>query len=322
MNFLEPQRLWSLFIVVGLVAVYVLLQLRKSEYTVRFTNLALLDSVAPRRVNWRQHVAVSLALLTLAFAIALFAQPSKVDRVPIEVTAEVTVVLTVDVSLSMQAADVEPNRFTLAKSTAVGFLDELPSNFKVALVSFSGTATLEVAPTQNRSKVDAAIGGLELAERTATGEGIYSALEVIEQEQAQFSGEGVAAKAPAFIVLISDGHRTVGRSQVLAAEAAAAAQVPIFTVALGTPMGVIESQGERVAVPVEIDELKEIADISGGRAYVASTPDDLLDAYESVDMQLEYREQEVDATSDYVPYLLLLCLASTVAGLFVASRWP
>lgn len=322
MNFLEPQRLWFLIIVLVLVVVYGLLQLRKSEYTVRFTNLALLDSVAPRRANWRQHVTVSLALLTLAFAIALFAQPSKVDRVPIEVTAEVTVVLTVDVSLSMQAADVEPDRFTLAKSTAVGFLDELPSNFQVALVSFSGTATLEVAPTQDRSKVDAAITGLELAERTATGEGIYSALEVIEQEQSRFSGEGVAAQAPAFIVLISDGHRTVGRSQVLAAEAASEAQVPIFTVALGTPAGVIESRGERVAVPVEIDELKEIADISGGQAYVASTPDDLLDAYESVDMQLEYREQEVDATSDYVPYLLWLCLASTVAGLFVASRWP
>lgn len=321
MNFLEPQRLWFLLIVLGLVLLYVLLQLRRGEYAVRFTNLALLDTVAPRRVNWRQHVAVALALLTLAFAIGLFAQPSKIARVPIEVTAEVTVVLTVDVSLSMQADDVSPDRFTLAKSTAIGFLDELPSNFEVALVSFAGAAALDVAPTQDRSKVAAAVDGLQLAERTATGEGIFSALSVIEQEHAQFSGDG-AEKPPAFIVLISDGHRTVGRSQVDAAQAAAAAAVPVFTVALGTSEGIIESEGQQVSVPVEIDELQEIADISGGRAYVASTPDDLLDAYDSVDTQLDFREQRVDATSDYIPYLLLLCLASTVAGLFVASRWP
>lgn len=321
MSFLAPQRLWLLLILGGLLVLYVLLQHRKSEYAVRFTNLALLDTVAPRRVNWRQHVAVGLALLTLAFAIVLFARPSRVDRVPIEVTAEVTVVLTVDVSLSMQASDVEPDRFTLAKSTAVSFLDELPSNFKVALVSFAGAAALEVAPTQNRSKVAQVIEGLALAERTATGEGIFSALDVIEQEQAQFASDG-AEKPPAFIVLISDGHRTVGRSQVDAAHAAAGAKVPIFTVALGTAAGVIESRGQAVPVPVEIEELQEIADISGGRAYVASTPDDLLDAYDSVDTQLDYRDQRVDATSDYVPYLLLLCLASTVAGLFVASRWP
>ena len=321
MNFLQPQRLWFLLIVVALVALYVALQRRKGTYAVRFTNLALLDTVAPRRGNWRQHAAVALALLTLAFAIGLFAQPSKIDRVPIEVTAEVTVVLTVDVSMSMQATDVEPDRFTLAKSAGVRFLDELPSNFKVALVSFAGTAALVVAPTQNRSKVEEAINDLQLAERTATGEGIFSALDVIKQERAQYSADG-EAQAPAFIVLISDGHRTVGRSQVVAAEAAAAAQVPIFTVALGTSDGIIESRGERVPVPVEIDELQEIADISGGRAYVASTPDDLLDAYDSVNTQVEFREQQVDATSDYIPYLLVLCLASTVAGLFVASRWP
>ncbi|MEJ7742067.1 MAG: VWA domain-containing protein [Nocardioidaceae bacterium] len=190
MSFLEPQRLWLLVIVGLLVVLYIVLQRRKSEYAVRFTNLALLDTVAPRRVNWRQHVAVGLALFTLAFAIGLFAQPSKVDRVPIEVTAEVTVVLTVDVSLSMQADDVEPDRFTLAKSTAVRFLDELPSNFKVALVSFAGAAALDVPPTQDRSNVAGAIESLRLAERTATGEGIFSALDVIEQEQAQFAVEG------------------------------------------------------------------------------------------------------------------------------------
>ncbi|MGI8888214.1 MAG: VWA domain-containing protein [Nocardioidaceae bacterium] len=321
MSFLEPQRLWLLLLVPGLMALYFLLQLRKSAYAVRFTNVALLDTVVPRRGNWRQHTAVALALATLAFAVALFAQPSKVAHVPIPLTSEVTVVLTVDVSLSMQATDVSPDRFTAAKTAAKDFMAHLPSNFKAALVSFAGNAAVEVPPTQDRAKLTDGIDGLYLTERTATGEGIYTALDVIQQELAQFStpkGE----TAPAFIVLISDGHRTVGRSQADAAGAAAEAQVPIFTVALGTPAGIIESAGQRIPVPVEIDELAEVAKISGGKAYVADTPDDLLNAYSSVDAELEYQEQRVDATSDYVPYLVALCLLSTAAGLFVASRWP
>ncbi len=116
MNFLEPARLWLLLVIPLLIAGYVLLQYRKSHYAVRFTNMALLDNVVPRRVNWRQHVAVGLAMLTLAFGIVLFAQPSKVVKVPRE--TGVTVVLTMDISLSMDAEDVAPNRITAAKDTA------------------------------------------------------------------------------------------------------------------------------------------------------------------------------------------------------------
>jgi Ca-activated chloride channel family protein len=124
------------------------------------------------------------------------------------------------------------------------------------------------------------------------------------------------------IVLISDGARTVGRSQVSAANAAKEQGVPVFTVALGTEAGTITNQGETVAVPVEIEQLQQIADISGGKAYVAESPDDLLSAYEDVDGRLVYSYERQDATSQYMGYLVLLSLLSTAAGLFVASRWP
>ncbi|MBA3309411.1 MAG: VWA domain-containing protein [Nocardioidaceae bacterium] len=318
MSFLEPARLWLLVLVPLLVVLYVLLQYRKRHYAVRFTNMALLDAVVPRRISWRQHGAVALAMLTLAFAVVLFAKPSAVVKVPRE--TGVTVVLTIDVSLSMQAGDVSPSRFAAAKDTATEFLSQLPPAFKVSVVSFARFAEVVVPPTVDRARVSTAIDSLQLSEYTATGEGIYTALDVVEQSLAGTSApEG---KLPAMIVLISDGARTVGRSQVDAAGAAKAQGVPIYTVALGTPEGVIFSRGETVSVPVEIEQLQQVADISGGKAYVAASPNDLVEAYEDVDGRLVYTEERRDATSEYVGYLVMLALVSTAAGLFVASRWP
>lgn len=317
-GFLEPQRLWLLLVVPVLVAVYVGLQYRRSHYAVRFTNLALLDTVAPRRVKWRQHVAVLLALLTLTFALALFARPTDLVKVPRR--SGVTVVLTMDVSLSMASADVPPDRITAAKETAKEFLTQLPPGFKVSVVSFAQYAEVIVPPTVERLVVTRAIDALQLAEYTATGEGIYSALDVVKQSLG--TTEAPSGKLPAMIVLISDGARTVGRSQVSAAQAAKEQGVPIYTVALGTESGTISNRGETVAVPVEIDQLQQIADISDGMAYVAESPDDLLNAYRDVDGRLVYSYEDQDATSQYIGYLVVLSLLSTVTGLFVASRWP
>ncbi|MEP6664860.1 MAG: VWA domain-containing protein [Nocardioidaceae bacterium] len=318
MNFLEPVRLWLLLLVTLLIAGYVVLQYRKSHYAVRFTNMALLDSVVPRRVNWRQHVAVGLAMLTLAFAIVLFAQPSKIVKVPRE--TGVTVVLTMDISLSMDAKDVSPNRISAAKDTAKEFLGQLPPAFQVSVVSFARHANVVVPPTIDRTEVSTAIDDLRLKEYTATGEGIYTALDVVKQSLG--TTEAPDGKLPAMIVLISDGARTVGRSQVAAAQAAKDQGVPIYTVALGTDSGTITSRGQTVAVPVEIQQLQEIADISGGKAYVASSPSDLVSAYQDVDGRLVYGSERRDATSQYIGWLVLMSLVSTAAGLFVASRWP
>jgi Ca-activated chloride channel family protein len=232
----------------------------------------------------------------------------------------VTVVLTMDVSLSMESTDVNPDRISAAKETAKEFLTQLPPAFKVAVVSFARYATVVVPPTVDRQKVTTAIDGLHLAEYTATGEGIYSALDVVKQSLG--TPDPASGKLPAMIVLISDGARTVGRSQVSAANAAKAQGVPVYTVALGTTSGTITNGGETVAVPVEIGQLEQIARISGGKSYVASSPKDLVSAYQDVDGRLVYTKERQDATSEYMGYLVLLSLLSTAAGLFVASRWP
>ena len=319
MTFLEPVRLWLLLLIPLLVGVYVVLQRRRGRYAVRFTNLSLLDAVAPRRVNWRQHVAVLLALVTLSGALLLFAKPSGLTKVPRQTA--VTVVLAMDVSLSMQATDVAPDRISAAKSTAQEFLDALPADYKVAVVSFARYADVVLAPSTDRAAVDDAISGLTPQEYTATGEGIYAALDVVKQALAG-STPRPGDPVPAMIVMISDGKRTVGRSQVAAAEAAKAQGVPIYTVALGTSDGVIQTQGEQISVPVEIGQLEEIAKISGGRSYVAASPADLLDAYKDVHGQLFFETVRADVTSRYVGWLVLMSLLSTAAGLFVASRWP
>ncbi len=321
MSFLEPHRLWFLLVVPGLLVAYILLQRRKNIYALSFTNMALLDAVVPSRVSWRRHLAVGLALLTLAFGIVLLAQPSKVVRVPASVKSHFTVVLALDVSLSMAATDVAPSRIVAGEVAAKQFVAQLPPNFEAGLVLFAGKATLAVAPTTDRSAVTKALDGLKLGERTATGEGVYTSLDVIKQQLGQTHTD-VSAHVPALIVMISDGYRTSGRDQNDAARAAKAQGVPIYTVAVGTPSGVVTAQGQMVGVPVKVDELEEISRISGGKSYVASTPDDLLDAYHAVGEQLVYTTQRRDNTSDYLPFLVLLTLLSTAVGLFAAPRWP
>jgi Ca-activated chloride channel family protein len=324
MSFLEPVRLWLLLLIPLLVLLYVLLQLRKSHYAVRFTNLALLDTVAPRRVNWRQHVAVSLAMVTLGFGIVLFAQPSKVVTIQVPVQVRLPVVLTMDVSLSMGATDVKPSRIASAQRTAKQFIDELPARFEAGLVTFSREADVVVPPTQDNERVKQAIDELTLDEYTATGEGIYSALDVIEQATDGVRRRGGEDVPLGVIVLLGDGAQTVGRSDLQAARDAGDMNVPIYTVSLGTEDATIISEGQEIPVPAAVDELRQIAELSGGEAYVAESPEELLDAYRSLTQLVAYEErtERRDATSDYVGYLVILALVSTAAGLFVATRWP
>jgi Ca-activated chloride channel family protein len=221
----------------------------------------------------------------------------------------------------MAATDVAPSRIIAAEGAAKDFLAQLPSNFKAALVQFAGEATLVVPPTTDHAEVAAALDGLQLGERTATGEGIYTSLGVIQQELGAVEKDA-SGHIPGLVVMLSDGYRTAGRNQNDAAESAKEQGVRIHTVAVGTPEGVVSAQGDTISVPVKTDELEDISRISGGQAYVATTPDDLLEAYDAVSRQLVYTTERRDATADYLPWLVLMSVLSTIAGLFVASRWP
>ncbi|MFM8861617.1 MAG: VWA domain-containing protein [Acidimicrobiia bacterium] len=175
-TFLSPWRLLLLGLVVVLGIVYVLFQRRRARYAVRFTNLELLESVAPRRPGWRRHVAAVVQLVALAVLIVALAQPVHDIKVPRE---RATVILALDVSLSMEATDVRPSRIEAAKSAAISFLDDVPPQVNVGLVTFAGSARIRVTPTTDRDAVRVAIEDVPLADGTAIGDAIDASLDAL-----------------------------------------------------------------------------------------------------------------------------------------------
>src|SRR5215212_2424004 len=265
LSFLAPGRLWLLLLIPLLVGLYLWLVQRKRNRSMQVSK-TMFDLVIPRDRTWLRHVAVGLSILSLLTLTVAFAKPKDQVSVPRE---RATIVVTIDVSLSMEATDVAPNRIEAAKAAAAAFVNTLPPKFNVALVSFAGTATTLVPPTLDRGAVTAAIRSLRPQASTAIGEGIYTSLAALAQVPPD--PDNPKAVAPARIVLLSDGKTQVGRPSDQAAMAARAQSVPIYTIAYGTPDGYIDIGGRREPVPVDRAELARVAKISGGEAYTASS---------------------------------------------------
>ncbi|GAA1594720.1 MULTISPECIES: VWA domain-containing protein [Kribbella] len=316
-HFLSPGRLWLLLIVLAAVAAYLILQRRRTAYALRFTNLALLDRVAPRRPEWRRHLTVALVLLAATSSVVAFARPKAVVKVPRE---RATIVMTIDVSLSMMATDIDPSRLGAAKKSAKQFVGQLPAKFNIALVAFAGTATIVVPPTTDRAVVLRAIDGLQLAESTGTGEGIFAALQAITQVPPDPSHPN--EPAPARIVLESDGKRTVGRTIQEAAAAAKAKNVPVYTLTIGTQSGFIEMDGIRERVPPDPGEMQEIARITGGKAYNAESADQLDNVYKDIGSSVGYDKQDKEVTSRFAGIAMLLTFVAGAAAIATATRFP
>jgi Ca-activated chloride channel homolog len=319
-TFLAPAWLWLLLAVAALLALYIGLQLRRRAYAVRFANLDLLGKLAPRRPGWRRHLAFALLLLALASLTVAMAKPTRDTRVPRD---RATVMMAIDVSLSMRAEDVEPNRLEAAQAAAKEFVGLLPPRVNLGLVTFSGTASVAVAPTTDRAAVLRAIDTLELAERTAIGEAIFSCLDAIRTFQAQLQGQdaaGADAAAPARLVLMSDGSNTWGRSPEQAVGAAKQAEVPVSTIAFGTDGGFIELEGDRVAVPVNHEQLQGIAEGTGGSYYAAASAEELSSVYRDLGSQIGYTIERREVTTWFVGTGLLLAFAAAAASLVWSNR--
>lgn len=317
MTFLAPGRLWLLLLVPLLVLAYFLLQRRRRRYAMRFTNLALLSRVAPRRPAWRRHVAMVLMLVTVGLMVTAFARPQTEVRVPRE---RATIVVAVDVSISMRADDVSPDRLRAAQEAATEFVGSLPKKFNVSLVSFAGTASILVPPTTDRGAVDRAIDGLELAESTATGEAIFTSLDAIKQVPNDPAHPN--EPAPARIVLLSDGYRNVGRSVEQGVAAARQAHVPIYTIAFGTPFGTVDIEGQRTPVPVDEDTMREIAQQTGGQTYTAESGKELEQVYADIGSSVGYTTEEQEITSWWAGLGLLAAMATAGTSLFLLGRLP
>ncbi|SEG84822.1 Ca-activated chloride channel family protein [Thermomonospora echinospora] len=315
MTFLSPGRLWLLAIIPLLAAVYVLLQLRRRRYVVRFTNLALLQQVAPRNPGWRRHIAAGLFLIMLTLMCIGFARPATGVKVPRD---RATVMVAIDVSLSMMAKDVAPNRFEAAKAAAKKFIGDLPARFNVGVVAFAGGANVVAAPTGDRAAAIASIDTLVLAKRTAIGEAVLTCLQSIRSFDAQAGQD----PPPAHIVLLSDGDNTTGRSVPEAIDAARAVRVPVSTIAFGTPYGTVEIDGETTPVEVNKLTLSGLAQGTDGKAYEAADNDQLSQVYANIGTSLGWRIEHRDIAARFTGIALLFALAAAGASLAWFSRLP
>jgi Ca-activated chloride channel family protein len=314
-RFLQPWWLLSVLPVLALAGLYLWRQFRRRAYAVRFTNVDMLRTLAPRGLGWRRHVSAVALLLGLFTLAAAMARPSIDTEQPLE---RATVILAIDVSLSMQADDVAPNRIEAAQEAAKKFVAELPPDYNLGLVSFAKAANVLVSPTKDRAAVTTAIEGLTLAEATATGEAVFTSLEAIRS----VPSDGATELPPARIVLLSDGYRTSGRSIEDAAAASAAANVPVSTIAFGTDSGMVDIRGGMQRVPVDRASLESLAETTKGYFYEAASVSELKQVYEDMGSSIGHRVQAREVTQWYAGAGLLFGLLAGALSLLWTSRLP
>jgi Ca-activated chloride channel family protein len=317
---------WFLLFVViaGIVAGYIVVQRMRRKRMMRFTNLELLETVVPKRPSRLRHLPAIVLVAALMLLTTAMAGPTAEQRVP---RNRATVLLVIDVSLSMQASDVRPTRLQAAQVAAKSFTEGLTPGVNLGLVSFAGTATVLVAPTTDRVPISRAIDGLKLTESTATGEAIFAALQAIEGFSQVVSGpEG---PPPARVVLMTDGKQTIPtpdgddpRGAFTAARESANRKIPISTISFGTDQGQVTIEGRTTPVPVDDESMREIAKLSGGEFYKAATAEQLRAVYDTLGEQIGYEIKDTDASRPWLILGTLTALAAAGSALFIGQRLP
>ena len=354
MRFEWPELLWLLLLVPVLVGVYLYALRRKKKASVRFASLMLVrDAIGPGQTI-RRHLPPALILVAMIAAIVAMARPSATLTLPSEY---MTLILAIDVSRSMQAADVAPNRITAAQQAVRAFIEELPRNVRMGIVSFAGTAQVVQTPTESREDLLNAVNRFQLQRATATGSGLLVSLTQllpdagIDLESAVFDtsfsrwGSGAASLdkarkkddkaakkdftpvppgsyASGAIILLSDGRRTTGPDPLEAAKLAADRGVRVYTVGFGTKEGGLIG-GEEWSFYVRLDEetLKSVAAITGAEYFYAGTADDLKKVYQNLQSKigLEKRDTEIGAIFSALTALLVV-LAAVLSMLWFHRR--
>jgi Ca-activated chloride channel family protein len=316
MHFLSPGWLWLLLVVLGLAVVYLLQQLRRKRYVARFSNVDLLASIAPKRPGWRRHVTFVLLLLALAVLTTGLARPTSNVRVPRE---KATVMVAIDVSISMQATDVLPDRLDAAKKAAEDFADLLPPKINLGLVSFAGSANVRIPPTTDRDAFKASVDSLQLQESTAIGEAVFACLDAIDNFTRNNTAAG-DAPAPARVVLLSDGTNNTGRSISAAITAANDDKIPISTIAFGTQDGTVDIQGQTQRVPADIPALRGLAQSTGGAFHTAASAEELKSVYADIGSQIGYTTTRKDISWRFLGIGLILSMCAAAGALLWSGR--
>jgi Ca-activated chloride channel family protein len=305
MSFQAPLFLIGLVVVPIAIAALLFARRKPSKYVIRFPATATLAAVAPKHGRVRKHLPPTLLMLALAGMAVALSRPEATVAVPVE---RASVMLVTDTSGSMNATDVAPNRLTAAKQAADRFLENVPEQLQVGLVAFADSSHTVIRPTEDRASVEATLSGLNAEGGTATGDALTSALQALE------TGED---KPPAAIVLLSDGASQNGQDPAEVAQQARAANVPVYTVALGTPDGAIEQMGQRVAVPPDPEALQQVAEISGGRAFTAEDADALDEVYKTLGSRIGTKQEKREVSAGFAAFGLL----ALAGAAFTSLRW-
>ena len=316
MHFLSPVWLLLLIPVAALLAAYVMIQLRRKHYVARFSNLELLGSIAPRRPGWRRHLTFALLLVGLVVLSLGVARPSAGVQVPRQ---RATVILAIDVSLSMQATDVLPSRIQAAQGAAKTFIGLLPPRINMGLVSFARTASVIVPPTLDRDALKRGVDALRLQNYTAIGDAVFSSLDAINIFSRTNTPKG-EKPPPARIVLMSDGSNTVGRSLSSAADAARKAHVEVSTIAFGTDTGTVTYGGETIPVPADKAALRQLAQATGGSFHTATSRGELESVYKNIGSQIGYTTEQRDISWRFLLAGLLFLLVAGGTSMLWAGR--
>ncbi len=304
--------------VAALAVIYVLLQRVRRRRMLRFANLELLERVAPKREGWYRHVPAAFLLVAFLLLTVALAGPTAEQKVP---RNRATVMLVIDVSLSMKATDIQPSRLEGAQVAAKSFAEGLTPGINLGLISFAGSATVLVAPTTDRDAVSQSIGDLKLAQSTATGDAIVAAMAAIDSFGKVVGGAD--GPPPARIVLMTDGKETVGTRKAFdAAEDAKNAGIPISTISFGTEEGVVEIEGRRQDVPVDDDSMKEIAKLSGGEFFKAASAEELRRVYDTLGEQIGFEKKQADASKPWLVLGTILAMLAAAGALVFGQRLP
>jgi Ca-activated chloride channel family protein len=349
MKFLSPEILLFLLAVPVLVATYFYLLRRRKSGVLRYANLGLLKEALGARQRFRRHIPPLLFLLAITAAILAAARPTAVITLP---SQQQTIILAMDVSLSMGAKDVDPNRITAAQAAAREFVEEHPADARIGIVAFGATASLVQSPTQNREELLSAIDRFQLQRGTATGSALYVALATlfpdagIDLESLVFKG-GLLRNTPissalgaqheaekkewkpvapgsytsGVIILLSDGRRTTGPDPLDAAKMAAERGVRVYTVGFGTVEGgTIGFEGWSVYVRLDEETLKAIADVTRGEYFHAGTASDLKKVYQVLNTRLVMERKDTEVTFVFAAVGAALLLLSLLLSFLWFNR--
>ena len=322
-NLSSPWWLLLALVVAALAGTYVYIQRLRARRALRFANLEVLNRVAPVKRNPLRHVPIALLVVALLLLTVALSGPQADRKVP---RNKATVILVMDVSRSMNATDVAPSRIKAAQASAKKFADELTEGINLGLVSYAGTASTLVSPTPDHTATKTAADKLQLADKTATGEGIFAAIQQIQTLNTVLGGDKAAP--PARIVLLSDGKETVPdnpnnpRGAFTAARKAKEEKIPVSTISFGTMGGTVDLEGDQVPVPVDDESLRKIANISGGEFFTAASLDELNRVYEKLQKDIGYETRRGDNSRPWLIAGTLLAIIAAFAALVINRRLP